>query len=313
MIDHFGRERMLAEISPGDADEWRESLRKKLAAATVSREVKRARQFFRAAMRKRLIAENPFTDLSTPAQVNATRAHFVTTAIIERVIEACPDGEWRLIVALSRYGGLRCPSEHLSLKWGDVDWEHNRVTIRSPKTEHHAGGESRVIPLFPELRPHLEALFFDEERAGTERIITRYRDRNANLRTQLLRIIKGAGVKPWPKLFHNLRASRQTELTARFPLHVVCEWIGNSAPIADKHYLQVTDDHYDDAVTTTTPEVRGTESSTVDAESGTVSGTAICRTIAHRLARNESSPGKPGCVAAYCVSVRFNARQSDTP
>ena len=105
--------------------------------------------------------------------------------------------------------------------------------------------------------------------AGTEHIITRYHDRNANLRTQLLRIIKGAGVKPWPKLFHNLRARRQTELTARFPLHVVCEWIGNSAPIADKHYLQVTDDHYADAATTTTPEVRGTESGTVDAESGT--------------------------------------------
>ncbi|MEK6216006.1 MAG: site-specific integrase, partial [Boseongicola sp.] len=269
LINHFGRERLLAEITPGEADEWREALREKLSAATVSREVKRARQFFRAALRKRLITDNPFTDLSSPAQVNASRAYFITTAIIEKVIEACPDAEWRLIVALSRYGGLRCPSEHLSLKWGDVDWDHNRVTIRSPKTEHHAGGESRVIPLFPELRAHLEALFFDEERAGTEHIITRYHDRNANLRTQLLRIIKGAGVKPWPKLFHNLRASRQTELTARFPLHVVCEWIGNSAPIADKHYLQVTDDHYADAVTTTTPEVRGTESGTVDAESGT--------------------------------------------
>jgi len=112
-------------------------------------------------------------------------------------------------------------------------------------------------------------LFFDEELAGTEHIITRYRNRNANLRTQLLRIIQGAGVKPWPKLFHNLRVSRQTELTARFPLQVVCEWIGNSAPIADEHYLQVTDDHYADAVTTTTPKVRGTESGTVDAECGT--------------------------------------------
>jgi integrase len=269
LINHFGRERLLAEITPGEADEWLEALREKLSAATVSREVKRARQFFRAALRKRLIAENPFTDLSTPAQVNASRAYFITTAIIEKVIEACPDAEWRLIVTLSRYGGLRCPSEHLSLKWGDVDWEHNRVTIRSPKTEHHAGGESRVIPLFPELRPHLETLFFDEERVGTEHIITRYRDRNANLRTQLLRIIDRAGVKPWPKLFHNLRASRQTELTDRFPLHVVCEWIGNSAPIADKHYLQVTDDHYADAVTTNTPEGRGTESGTVNAESGT--------------------------------------------
>ena len=28
----------------------------------------------------------------------------------------------------------------------------------------------------------------------------------------------------------------------------VCEWLGNSAPIADKHYLQVTDDHYTNAI-----------------------------------------------------------------
>lgn len=44
---------------------------------------------------------------------------------------------------------------------GHIDWEHDRITIQSPKTEHLAGGESRVIPLFPELRPYLEAIFFD--------------------------------------------------------------------------------------------------------------------------------------------------------
>ena len=31
-------------------------------------------------------------------------------------------------------------------------------------------------------------------------------------------------------------------------MHVVCEWIGNSQPIAAKHYLQVTDEHYRQAV-----------------------------------------------------------------
>ncbi len=31
-------------------------------------------------------------------------------------------------------------------------------------------------------------------------------------------------------------------------MHVVCQWIGNSQPIAAKHYLQVTDDHLSKAV-----------------------------------------------------------------
>ena len=67
----------------------------------------------------------------------------------------------------------------------------------------------RWVPIFPELRPYLEEVF---ERAdeGTVSIITRNRDTNANLRTQLTRIIRHAGLEPWPKLFHNLRASRET-------------------------------------------------------------------------------------------------------
>ncbi len=31
-------------------------------------------------------------------------------------------------------------------------------------------------------------------------------------------------------------------------MHVVCRWIGNSQPIAAKHYLQVTDEHFEKAV-----------------------------------------------------------------
>ena len=70
------------------------------------------------------------------------------------------------------------------------------------------------------------------------------RDRNANLRTQFNRILRRAGVTPWPRLFQNLRASRETELTNQFPIHVVTEWLGNTPSIASKHYLQVTDDHF---------------------------------------------------------------------
>ena len=158
----------------------------------------------------------------------------------QQVIDACPDAEWRLIFALSRYAGLRCPSEHLALRWLDVNWEKNRILIHAPKQEHHSNGGDRWIPIFPELHPYLEECF-DLAEVGEEFVIVRYRDTNTNLRTQLMRIIKRAGVKPWPKLFHNLRASREMELAATYPLHTVCEWIGNSARFASAHYLQVTE------------------------------------------------------------------------
>lgn len=60
--------------------------------------------------------------------------------------------------------------------------------------------------------------------------------------------IKLAGVEPWPRLWHNLRSTRQTELEDHHPTHVVCAWLGNTPKIAQRNYLQVTDQHFADAV-----------------------------------------------------------------
>lgn len=61
---------------------------------------------------------------------------------------------------------------------------------------------------------------FDGAEPETGHLLNRFRDANANLRTQLERIIGKAGLSPWPKLFQNLRASRATELAAEFSAHV---------------------------------------------------------------------------------------------
>ena len=138
---------------------------------------------------------------------NPERFAFISRETAAKVLDACPDAEWRLTFALARYGGLRTPSETLALRWQDVDWAHDRITVHSPKTEHHEGGGSRIIPIFSELRPYLEQAW-DLAEPGTEYVINRYRDSNANLRTQLLRIIRRAGVEPWGKPFQNLRRKR---------------------------------------------------------------------------------------------------------
>ena len=252
LLAHFGKNKPLRDITPGCADEFRLYLlnAEELADNTVRRRCGIARQFFKAAVRKRLIQANPFEGLAAAVKANRSRMAMIDRPTIQKVIDACPDAQWRLIVALSRYAGLRCPSEHLGLRWVDIDWLEKRMLVRSPKTEHHAGGESRLVPIFPELMPYLEAAYELVPEGGDEHVITRYRDTNANLRTQMLRIMRKAQVTPWPKLFHNLRATRQTELENEFPTHVVCAWLGNSPDVAKKHYLQVTDDHFAKAAAT---------------------------------------------------------------
>jgi integrase len=246
IVSFFGADRPLRDITEGDADSFAVHLRGKFAQATMGRTIRVAKQLFRAARRRKLIHENPFADVKDPPQTNESRKAFITLDDTARVLKACPDAEYRLIVALSRFGGLRCPSETLALKWGDVDVEKNRIRVTSPKTEHHPGQAERWIPLFPELRPLL-AEVFERAEPGSEYVIAKYRDVKKNFRTRFLRIIRRAGLTPWPKPFHNLRASRETELAAVYPLHVVTAWLGNSALIAQKHYLKVRDEDFERA------------------------------------------------------------------
>jgi len=129
--------------------------------------------------------------------------------------------------ALARYGGLRCPSEVLSLRWQDIDWENGRFTVSSPKTEHHDGRESRIVPLFPELQPYLEDCFELAE-DGAEYVITDYRNKDSSYGTLLTKRLRSAGLTTWPKPWQNLRSTRETELVELFPIHVVRARIGLS-------------------------------------------------------------------------------------
>ena len=122
LVDYFGAERPLAAISPGEADEWRRYLATEgLCESTVRRRCGVAKQFFHVDFRKRLLQENPFADLKSGGQVNRERLYFVTRQEARQVIDGCPDAQWRLLFALSRFGRLRCPSENLALRLGHVD------------------------------------------------------------------------------------------------------------------------------------------------------------------------------------------------
>lgn len=248
MLAYFGENRDIRTITAADAEDFRLHMAKGgLGENTIRRHIGRARQLFKSAIRRGLLrGSNPFDGMAATVRADKTRMFFVSREMVAKVIDACPDAEWRLLVAFSRFGGLRCPSEHLALKWRDVDWDKARIRVPSPKTEHHEGKDCRYIPLFPELRPHLLEMF-DAAEAGAEYVITRYRQKNCNLRTQFERIIRKAGLEPWPKPWHNLRSTRQTELAEQYPIHVVCAWIGNSRAVAQEHYLQVTDAHFEHA------------------------------------------------------------------
>ena len=102
----------------------------------------------------------------------------------------------------------------------------------------------RETPLFTELRPILVTALRHAEsngRAGASDPVISRGDGSTIWRSALEEAIRRAGLKPWPKLFQNLRSPRETELMKQFPIAVVSAWLGNIQKIALAHYHQVTE------------------------------------------------------------------------
>jgi integrase len=252
LCEYFGERHALRAITPADADRWRRWLMarpvkwdkdgnpiKTMAPATVSKHVKRTKTMFNDAVRDRLLNESPFADQKGGSESNKDRHHFIDRATAAAVLKSCANHDWGTIFGLTRFAGLRCPSELTRLKWAGVQFDAGRLRIDSTKTR------LRFCPIFPELRPILEAAAADRENdlVMKRRLVAGY-GVDANLATQFHRILERAGIKPWEKTFINLRSNRRTELQERFPSHVVDAWIGHSTKTAEAHYLQVTDEHW---------------------------------------------------------------------
>ncbi len=248
LVDALGEGRPIRTITAADALAWQEGLADGYAPATVAGMTKKAKQFFAAAVDEKIIDASPFAKLVAGSMANEDRNVYVPAADVLRLIDLAPNAEWRLLLALARFGGLRTPSEALLLQWSDIDWAAGTMRITSPKTKRYGKGY-RTVPIFGELRPYLEDAFDPSE----TRCVPSYSGRGCNLRTSLVKLITRAKLEPWARPWHNLRASRETDLSARYPLHTVTAWLGNTPAVAAEHYLSVLPEHLASAIKAPAP------------------------------------------------------------
>ncbi len=256
----FGADTGLRSIGPEDAERMKASYQEReLAGATTYRRLKMARMLFERARMLKLINENPFAQVKSKNANPAENRRYITLEDAHKLM-AVANPTWRTIIALSRIAGLRCPSEVLLLKWEHVDFAAGRMTVSSPKTEHYEGRAYRVVPIFADLRPYLEdahelaepgeVFVVGGKQGATYRAASKGKNGwvNCNLRTTFEKIIRRANLTQWPRLFHNMRASCETDLMQDHGIHVVTAWLGNTPKIALQHYLQTLDRDFEKAI-----------------------------------------------------------------
>jgi len=249
LFERFDRNLPVNEFTRENAIQFRSHLlartptdldpnRKPLAESTTRRRCRCVKQMFAYAVEIDWVSKNPFNTKHVPtSQPRAQDKHYLTPEIAERILEHFPDCRWRLLFTLSRFGGLRVPSELAPLEWSDVDWERGRLRVRSPKTEHHEGHEDRVIPIWPEIMEELQSCW-DATEPGEKHVFPMIQDKsNSWCRKYVVQAIKKAKVQTWPKLFNAMRASAIHDARLRgFSKEAIDSWFGNSDKVRVSNY-----------------------------------------------------------------------------
>jgi integrase len=245
----FFANRPFGDITAGDARDFKQFMLSdpmELAENSARKTIGCCRQVCQWLIDHERLTKNPFG--GQPVGIGkAKNQGYVSAEQVERILPSCPNNEWRLLFVFARFAGMRCPSEPFKAKWSFVDWDRGRMLVEAPKKK-----DTRVIPLFPELRKYLEEYQADLPEGASDWMLPNLRLTSGSLHAPATKIIMRAKLELWPRLFHNLRSSCQTDLADKHPLAAVCAWLGNSATVAARHYLQVTEAHFEAATKTAT-------------------------------------------------------------
>ena len=238
-FESFSLAESIENITSDRLVEWRTSLLARYEASSVSTYLTKVRAVFKWAVNQEWLTKDPTKSIRIGRVVNRSKRRIITMEEYGKLLEACPNQEWRVIIALARIGGLRCPSELQQLRWADVNWTGNRFTVKSPKTERHENHREREVPLFPELRVELE-----KHRSDSEFVIMGLRGTCWHLGEPFRKIADKAGLGVIECPFINMRRSRSNEVVRRWGKALESLWIGHSEQVMEDNYLDSMDEDF---------------------------------------------------------------------
>jgi integrase len=150
------RKKPLESVTGLDARKWREELQDAgRAGKTVLAYMKDAGAIYRAAIAEGLISFNPFTSLEAIDTSDSQERKPFTPEEVAQLMEASPSAEWRGLVLVAAFTGLRL-GDASKLSWASVDLQAKRITLIPSKTKK----KKRLvrIPIHPDLLAFFESV-----------------------------------------------------------------------------------------------------------------------------------------------------------
>ena len=149
LTDYFGKVK-LSEIKPQDIDSYKSTRLKKVAPATVNRELEVFRYLFNLADRwEKFYGKNPVSRAGL-LTLNNQQQRVLSIEEEKRLLAAC-EPYLRNIIITALYTGMR-KGEIISLKWDSVDFERNIITV---EIENNKSKKIKRIPVSSFMRKML--------------------------------------------------------------------------------------------------------------------------------------------------------------
>jgi hypothetical protein len=127
------------------------------------------------------------------------------------------------------------------------------------------------------------------------------------MRTTFGKIVRRAGVEPWPRLWHSLRASCESDLAQSFPLATVTKWLGNTPSVALRHYVDPTEVAFDRALEWRP--ARGAKSGALGAQNQAQREAAVIGGESQPETQALDSSASPRVPAIHCDMTNIKERE----
>lgn len=146
-------DRQLRAIRPMDLQRLLNGMEGR-GTATVNMVLVVMRAIFTSALRERLISSNPAVGLQMPQTAPARQKRAMTSEECQRVEAVALSHPRGLFLALLYWLGVRS-GEARGFKWGDVDWQHSRISVErdidskahDTEGELKTPGSRRILPI----------------------------------------------------------------------------------------------------------------------------------------------------------------------
>jgi integrase len=207
-----------------------------VSAATLRNRMAALRSLYDFAERFDLVDRNPMRKIDQPKR-DDRMGDWLRPEEDRRLLDAADGPIERVIVSLLRFTGLRV-SEACELRWDDVDFDAQRLTVRKSKTV--AG--KRTIPLHPLLAPQLR--LWRRWRNGSYVLTTKH---GTPMKPQFVwRVVKRVGERAGIEGLHPhaLRRTFGSELiNDGVRLETISKLLGHSSTVVtERAYAQLLDE-----------------------------------------------------------------------